>query len=64
MYMHWTGAFSFPKEANVSSDHIISKKIWEGIGIAMQASHRAIPASFGRPSRDIYKYSKNYKSED
>ncbi|KAL1916622.1 uncharacterized protein VTP21DRAFT_5326 [Calcarisporiella thermophila] len=64
MYSHWAGDFSLPEGADINQEHILSTPELEEIGASMQACRKKIPTSFGRPPRNVYKFSKGYKAEE
>lgn len=63
MYKHWRGLF-FKDNSENQNEYTINTKTWNNIGQLIQDAKVHIPASFGRPSRNILLHSAGYKSEE
>src|SRR3989337_1750642 len=63
MFKLWAGQF-FKDDQNISIPFILSKSLWEEIGIIMQNNRKNMPLDFGRPPRNIFKHNAGYKAEE
>jgi len=63
MFKLWAGRF-FKDDQSISIPFVLSKSLWEEIGIIMQNNRKNMPLDFGRPPRNIFKHNAGYKAEE
>lgn len=63
MLKHWMGSF-FKDPILNNQSYILSKQIWNEIGVEMEAVKKSIPTEFGRPPRNIFLHHNGYKAEE
>lgn len=65
MFKHWYGCFYSNNNTSLNmNEYTIQKNIWATIGKTIEKNKKSIPASFGRPPRNIVAHRNGFKAEE